>query len=125
MPASITLVGRLFHKPETKQAGSSTITKAKVPCDVGFGDKKTTTWWTIEVWGVSGQRLAQYTDKGDVVMFSGEPSVREYTKQDGTKGFSAEIKNASWGFTPKPAQVETNVAPDSKPIDFDREDLPF
>jgi len=31
----------------------------------------------------------------------GEACVREYSKSDGSTGYSPEIKNASWDFTPK------------------------
>lgn len=134
MPASITLVGRIVHSAETKQAGSSTVTKVRVPSDVGFGDRKTTTWWNIEMWGVHGERLAKHSKKGDVLFFSGEPCVREYEKSDGSKGFSPEIKNASWSFVPRPSegyqqqqQEEQKPTPVAEQKTYDPldNDLPF
>ena len=132
MPATITLVGRIVHKPETKELGSTTVTKVRVPSDVGFGDRKTTTWWNIEVWGVTGERLAKFANKGDVVFFSGEPCVREYERQDGNKGFVPEIKSASWGFVPRPSDNSASEqsapvgSPQAQPkTDLFNDDIPF
>mgnify|MGYP003646965700 FL=1 len=104
MTASITIVGRIVGDIESKQAGQSTVTRLRIPTDSGFGERKSTTWWSVEVWGKRGDTLAQHCGAGDIVYVTGEPCVREYERKDGTKGYSCEIKNAGWSFVPKPSQ---------------------
>ena len=102
MAAIINITGRLAFDPETRNAGSSSVTKFKIPVDTGWkeGDKFTT-WWVVEVWGKRGQTLQQHVGKGSVIQVWGEACVREYSKSDGSTAYSPEIKNASWDFTPK------------------------
>jgi single-strand DNA-binding protein len=102
MAAIINITGRLAFDPETRNAGSSSVTKFKIPVDTGWKEgEKFTTWWLVEVWGKRGQTLQQHVGKGSVIQVWGEACVREYSKSDGSTGYSPEIKNASWDFTPK------------------------
>ena len=103
MSATIVLVGRIVGDIETRQAGQSSVTRVRIPTDAGWGDSKQTTWWSVELWGKRGETLAQHGSAGDIICVTGEPCVREYAKNDGTKGYSCDIKNASWSFAPKPS----------------------
>lgn len=97
MPASITITGRLAREPEFRDAGNTRLALLTIPTDEGFGDRKTTTWWTCEVWGKAAERVenAHYNhgmyQKGDNVFVLGAPKVRTYTKKDGGQGFSADV----------------------------------
>ena len=97
MAAPITIIGRLAKDPEFKNAGSTRLAVLTIPTDDGFGDRKTTTWWTCEVWGKTAERVenAHYNHdmyrKGDNVSVTGNARVRTYDKNDGGKGFSAEV----------------------------------
>jgi single-strand DNA-binding protein len=97
--ANITVVGRLSKDPESKTTtGGHALCNLSVPVETGFGDKKTTTWWNVTIWGKRGDSASQYLKKGSWVAISGEPSVRQYDKGDGSKGFSAEINASNWDF---------------------------
>ncbi len=105
MAAIINITGRLAFDPETRDAGSSSVTKFKIPVDTGWkDDDRFTTWWLVEVWGKRGQTLQQHVRKGSVIQVWGEACVREDSKADGSTGYSPEVKNASWDFTPKQQQ---------------------
>jgi len=97
MPAHMSLIGRLAQDPETRTAGSTTVTTLVIPVDTGFGDRKVTTWWRASVWGARGEKAAEYLRKGSWVAVNGEASIREYDGKNG-RGFSAEVNAASWSF---------------------------
>lgn len=59
----------------------------------GYGDREQTMWVGCQLWGKRAEGgLAQYLKKGQSVAVSGELSVREYDRRDGTKGFSLEVR---------------------------------
>lgn len=99
MPATIVLTGRLARDPETRTTASgTTICNLTVPVDSGYGDNKTTTWWKVAVFGKRAETAARYLRKGSWVSVTGNPRVATWDKNDGTKGFSAEVNADSWDF---------------------------
>lgn len=97
--AHTTLVGRLARDPESRTSNrGTTIVKLTIPVDTGWGENKTTTWWTAAVFGRQAERAAQYLSKGSWVCVSGNASVRSYEKRDGSTGHSAEVAVDSWTF---------------------------
>lgn len=112
--ASITIVGRLARDPELRTTAKGTqVCKLTLPVDTGFGDNKTTTWWSATLFGKRAETAAKYSKKGDTVMVSGPPTVREYTKRDGDTGWCAELVASDFDFvsTGKP---QGNAAPAPK-----------
>jgi single-strand DNA-binding protein len=99
MPAHISITGRLARDPDTRTTtGGTTVTKLTVPVDTGWGDNKTTTWWTCTLFGKRAESAARYLEKGKWVSLQGAAEVRTYDKKDGSKGFSAEVQVADWSF---------------------------
>ena len=104
----------------------------------GFGDRATTTWTRCQMWGKRGESVAPYLKKGQLVGVSGEASLREYDKKDGSKGSSLEVRvndltllgKREAGDQPAPQQRQS---PAPKPQqnsgggfgDFDDGDVPF
>jgi single-strand DNA-binding protein len=94
-------------------SGQAVLTVA-VANSVGFGDKKTTIWVRVTLWGKRGETLVQYLKKGQSVFVSGELTLNEYTGNDGVKKTMLEInaniidlvgkKNDSSQSAPAPAQ---------------------
>lgn len=103
MPISATVIGRLGQDPETRQAGSSTVTSLSVASDHGFGDRKTTTWVKVSLWGKDGERAVGHLHKGDPVGCTGDMVLREYQSAKGA-GKSLELENARWFFLPRSAE---------------------
>jgi len=58
----------------------------------GFGDRATTTWARCQMWGKRGEAVSQYLVKGQLVGVTGEVTLREYDKKDGSKGSSLEVR---------------------------------
>lgn len=129
--AHTTLVGRLARDPESRtSAKGTTIVKLTIPVDTGWGENKTTTWWTAAIFGKQAERAQQYLNKGSWVCVSGNASVRSYEKRDGSTGHSAEIAVDSWSFV-GPKQQDDNEpyrssapTPTRRPLPAE-EDMPF
>lgn len=114
MPATITLTGRIVAIDSYEASNGSTIVKLRIPNDVGYGDRKTTTWWTATIFGKSAESAARHLGKGSWVCVTGEPSVREYTNKQREMKVSAEINVLSWGFVGNKAASE-DAQPARKP----------
>lgn len=131
MPAFISVTGRLARDPETRTAGSSTVTTLVIPVDTGFGDRKVTTWWRASLWGKRGEKAAEYLRKGSWVAVSGSASIREYDGKNG-RGFSPEIDAQDWAFVgnksdndqPSGGQSYGGGAPAPAPA-YSNSDIPF
>jgi len=114
--ASITITGRLARDPELRTTSKGTqVCKLTLPVDTGYGDNKITTWWTATLFGKRAETAAKYSKKGDTVMVSGPPTVREYIKRDGDAAWSAELIASDFDFisTGKP-KADTTPAPAPK-----------
>jgi single-strand DNA-binding protein len=75
---TITIAGGIGRDAETKQAGSSKVTRFSVAVDDGWGDKKRTIWFDCDLWGDRGEKLAGMLTKGTKVAVSGDLSTREH-----------------------------------------------
>ena len=84
--------GNIGTAGETKFVGQHSVTEFSVAVKSGFGDKAVTTWIRCQLWGKRGETVAQYLTKGALVGISGELTLREYDKKDGTKGASLECR---------------------------------
>lgn len=60
-----------------------------------------TTWRKVTVWDQKGELLAEHISQGDRVMVIGQERIREYDKQDGSKGQSLELNAKEVGIVPK------------------------
>ena len=125
--ARITIAGHLGSDPETRNAGSTTVTSFSVAVNTGFGERECCTWYRPSIWGKRGETAAQHLKKGDPVIISGEPQNRPYEK-DGEKRFSLEIGNADWTFAGAKSdsgQSRTNAS-NSPTLDFEPDsEIPF
>jgi single-strand DNA-binding protein len=110
-----------------------------VAVTAGWGERKTTTWVKCSLWGDRGEKVLPYLVKGQLVGVTGEASLREWDRDDGTKGYSMELnvnnvdllgsrsdgnKEAHEESAPKQQGFRT---PPAKPVpDFaDDQDIPF
>jgi single-strand DNA-binding protein len=126
MPANMTITARLARDPDSRTSAKGTVvTTLTLPVDTGWGDNKHTTWWRVSLFGARAETAAKYLIKGSWVAVSGTPSVRTYTKKDGTDGVSAELSATSMDFVgPKPEREASNGGQPHRSVsDFD--DVPF
>lgn len=60
--------------------------------DEGFGEKKTTNWYDIELWGARGEKIVQYLKKGTEVSFTGSQRFETFTTRDGKTGNKTKVR---------------------------------
>jgi single-strand DNA-binding protein len=76
---TIIVTGRIGANAELRTTQSAqNVCSFSVASDQGFGDKKTTNWFRVSLWGKRGQSLAPYLLKGGIVTISGELEVGEW-----------------------------------------------
>ena len=94
------VIGHLGGDPELRYVPSG-----KAVCDISIavnnGTKQAdgtwsddTMWVRASVWEAAGERLAEQLKKGNLVYAEGQLEVREFTRKDGTPGYSIELKFA-------------------------------
>lgn len=81
----VTLTGRLIKEAELKfTSGKGTaVATFTLAVDDGFGDKKSTDFIPVVVWGKSGEAVANYTSKGSRVLVNGRIKTRNYEGKNG------------------------------------------
>ena len=85
MYAQITIIGNLTKSPDLKYIPSGTaIAKCSIAYTDGFGDKKTSHFMDIELWGKTAEAFNKYCDKGSRIMVVGFPKFEQWTAQDGS-----------------------------------------
>lgn len=91
----ITADGRIVADAEVRYTPGSEpipICGFRMASDVGFGDKKTTNWFSCTIWGKRGESVAPYLLKGMPVTVYGTLTLREWTNEEGIKQLSPDIR---------------------------------
>ena len=129
----ISLTGRLAADAETRfTSGGDATCNFRVASDVGFGDKKTTNWFSCQIWGKRGEALAPHLQKGQQVTVFGTLTLREWTDRDGAKKLSPDVRvdeielQGGKRDDSQPAQRQQQKQPPlSTPDNFQDSDIPF
>lgn len=126
----ITAVGRIVADAEVRfTPGGDPVASFRLASDVGYGDKKTTNWFSCQVWGKRAESIAQYLAKGSQVTVFGSLTMREWTNKEGVKQLSPDIRVDDIVLPPKSesvhAQKPENSAKPAKQEAFDDGDVPF
>lgn len=137
MANNISIIGRLGADGEGKNVSGTALFEFRVAEDVGFGDRKVTNWWKVQLWGKQAEgRLVDFLTKGQQVAVFGEVTLREWQDKDGNKRLSPEIRANSVQLVgskgdnavPRESEPAPPKRQESKPAagggDFD-DDIPF
>ena len=85
MYAQTTIIGNLTKSPDLKYIHSGTaIAKCSIAYTDGFGDKKSSHFMDIELWGKTAEAFNKYCDKGSKIMVVGFPKFEQWTANDGS-----------------------------------------
>lgn len=85
MYAQTIIIGNLTKSPDLKYIPNGTaIAKCSIAYTDGFGDKKTSHFMDIELWGKTAEAFNKYCDKGSKIMVVGFPKFEQWTAQDGS-----------------------------------------
>lgn len=89
----IAATGRVVADAEIRTTSSGDpVCGFRMASDVGYGERKTTNWFTCSVWGKRGESLVGYLQKGTPVTVFGTLTLREWTNREGVKQLSPEIR---------------------------------
>lgn len=115
------------YTPSGKAIGSFSLAVTN-----GYGDNKRVMWITCLVFGERAEKLAPHIRKGGKIVVSGRLDVRQYDRNDGTKGTAVEVAVNEFEFMNVNQQGQQQKAPppqqnnngNNHPMDFD-DDIPF
>lgn len=96
MTISATIIGNLGADPETRHTpNGNAVTEARVATTHGWGDRKTTTWVKVTLWGKKGEAFARHHRKGDQAILLGcSMHLEEWQGKDGVmKTLKAEASD--------------------------------
>lgn len=102
MPSSsiAILVGHTGRDPEMKyiptKNGGAAVTKSSIAVDTGYGERKKTTWWELEIWGKTAENFNLWVKKGNLIQVIGEAYEDQFTRRDGTEGKKLVLKVQSF-----------------------------
>ena len=129
-------LARLGRDADVKHTTSGqAVCSLALAFNVGYGDKKTTTWIEAALWGKQAEATAQYLLKGTQLAINiKDLRLDLYQKRDGTQGAKLTATVVDFEFAggksdAAPAQVSRPKPPPPPPVknqyeDFD-DDIPF
>ena len=111
----VILVGRITGDPETKTAGSTTITRATIAVERSFKQdgQPTADFIRIFMFGKTGENFAKYFHKGSPASVVGEWRTGSYTDGNGQKHTTNECLVSRWEFLPKDKSRGSNAPADA------------
>ncbi|EOO9527771.1 single-stranded DNA-binding protein [Escherichia coli] len=130
---SITLGGNVGNDLEVKYTqNGKAIGSFSLAVQQGYGDNKRTMWVTCLIFGERAEKLAPHIRKGTKLVVNGRLDVRQYDRNDGTKGTAVEVAVNEFEFCSRnDQQPQQQKAPPQNnngnyppPDDFDP-DIPF
>ena len=85
--------GRLTRDPELRRTPSGTaVVKCGLASDYGWGDKKDTIFMDCVAFGKTAEIIAEYSNKGDAIIFEGELQANKWEDKEGNKKERIELK---------------------------------
>ena len=87
-------IGNLGKDPELRYStgqNQTAICRFSIAVNKGYGDNKKTVWINIVTFGKLAENCQKFLVTGKKVYVAGELDVREYDKQDGSKGYITEV----------------------------------
>lgn len=127
----IIIVGHLGRDPELRHTP-----QGKAVCDFSiatsdkYGDKETTTWFKVTLWGKIAENAAKYFTKGSPAYVEGRLSQEEWTDRDGKPRTTLAVMGSDLKFISSKSDSpvrEQLAASASAPIDFNAtdDDIPW
>lgn len=110
--ALVTLIGTCTKDPEAKTTSNGkNVTRLSLVTEHGWGDKRTSTFWNVDVWGKPGEFVAKDVTKGQDVVVMGEIYERTYESQGVEKRIiQVDAREVSYVREPKGEAQPTQAA---------------
>ena len=112
----VIISGNLGKDPEVRYStdNQKAICRFTVAVNEGYGDKQQTMWVNIVSFGKTAENCGKFLKKGRKVLADGRLQIRDYQKQDGTKGTSVEVVANNIEFL----NVQSEAKPFGKPTQW-------
>lgn len=106
----VILIGNLGKNPESRPAGSTTVTNFSIATSETFKDsegkqQKATEWHNVAAFGKLGETVAQYLKKGSKVYVEGRLRTSKYEKA-GVTHYRTEVVASEVKFLDKREDAE-------------------
>lgn len=132
---SVKLTGRWSKDIDFKAFDSGkTVAKSSIAVDDGWGDKKQTHFFEVEMWGKTAEAVANFSGKGKKILIEGRLKVDQWEK-DGQKRSMVKVVAEQVEFLEFNSQNDAEetggkggIDPfedEGKPLDISDSDLPF
>jgi single-strand DNA-binding protein len=126
----VMLIGRVGRDPESKTAGTNTLSSFSVATSYGTGDKQKTEWHQVTAWKELGEFAQKYLHKGDKVYVEGRISYNIVGEGKEKKTYAQITATSLISLSPKPAgdapAANSSSAPATAPAGASTdEDIPF
>ena len=122
-------VGNLGKDPEVSVLQNGTkVGKFSLAVNERYKEREETLWLNITTFDKLAEITAQYCRKGHTVLVAGKLHVRNYDRQDGTKGTSVEVIANEVVFLEKKrdaAEPQQPTLPGTNSGGITDEDIPF
>ena len=95
----VILLGRLGNDPEVRTTQNGmTVANLSIATNDGIGDKMTTEWHRVVVFGKSAEAIQKYTSKGSQLYIEGRLSTNKYQDKNGQTQYTTNIVASSFQF---------------------------
>ena len=89
---SVALMGRLANEPDLRTTGSGTsVATFTLAVDRDFGDNKETDFVSCVAWAKTGEHVAKWFHKGQMMALHGSLQSRKWEDRDGNKRTNWEV----------------------------------
>lgn len=87
-------MGRLVREPEVRYTSTNNtlICNFTIAVDDGYGDKKTTDFINCTAWSKTGENIAKFFNKGDMITVAGKIKTRCWDDNEGKKHYATDIR---------------------------------
>ncbi len=99
----VMLIGRVGRDPESKTAGTNTLSSFSVATSYGTGDKQKTEWHQVTAWKELAEFAQKYLHKGDKVYVEGRISYNIVGEGKEKKTYTQINATSIISLSPKPA----------------------
>lgn len=107
----ITVFGRVGKEPESKTYNDFQFTKFSVAASRKVKGEDFTAWYNVTAFGKTGDVIKKYVHRGDRIVVSGQLEIREYDREDGTKGNSINIRMQDFSLVETKKEKEQSYPP--------------
>lgn len=97
--ANIVLTGHIGKDPELTYLPDGTpVLRFSLAVNTGVRDRKVCSWYRCVMFGRQGESISQYLAKGKAVTISGEPTINNFTSDQGIKYTNVDVRVNSFAF---------------------------